>query len=125
MKKTDGVGGQIRRPLTEGRSLRVRWLRNREAGVMEYWSIGVLERWATAPPAICTPWRDVGDFVVRHYTTSSIQVTSLIRQSQILAGRVRFAFEREERAHNHQKQNTATSSARSGRQLRSKRKKWG
>ena len=37
-----------------------------------------------------------------------------------LSSRFHFAFEREERANNHQKQNTATSSARSASQLKVK-----
>jgi hypothetical protein len=43
--QTDGVfGGPITPALIRGRSLRVRWLRNKEAGVMEQWNVGFLRK---------------------------------------------------------------------------------
>jgi hypothetical protein len=71
--KTDGVsGGRIRQALTQGRSLRVGCLRNREAGVMEQRSIGVLD--------YCTSGelRPVGGLVVRSYTVSTIYVSQSV-----------------------------------------------
>jgi hypothetical protein len=42
MKTAGAFGGPITQALIQGRSLRVRWWRNKENGVMEQWSIGVL-----------------------------------------------------------------------------------
>jgi hypothetical protein len=42
MKIAGAFGGPTRPALTPGLFLMGRWLRNREAGVMEQWSLGVL-----------------------------------------------------------------------------------
>jgi hypothetical protein len=66
--KTDGVsGGPTTQALIPGLFLRGRWLRNKEAGVLECWT--------TAPSANCArrSWSSASAFVcnIYHFTVAS------------------------------------------------------
>jgi hypothetical protein len=61
MKTAGSFGGRIRQALIRGRSLRVRWLMDKEAGVMEQWSVGLLRLQAE----ILGPYRGLPEIRLR------------------------------------------------------------